>query len=81
MLGLDRFGLIMLPAQAMNEGSLTVLLIHLEIITVSTLKMLELGAQPQVVSMLVTITIIIIIIFINKQLAIPALLLLRDLSP
>ena len=50
MLDLDRFGLTMLPAQAMNEGSLTVMLIHLEVITVSTLKMLELGAELQLVS-------------------------------
>ena len=76
MPGVDKFGLTMLPAQAMNGGSLTVLLIHLELITVSTLKMLELGAQPQVVSMLVTICSVgianyclLLIIIITKGLA------------
>lgn len=53
MLELDGFGLTMLPALAMNEDSLIVLLGHSEVTTVSTLKMLELGAQLQLVSILV----------------------------
>ena len=50
MLGLGGFGLTMWLALGMNEGSLTVLLIHLELTTASTLKMLELGAELQQVS-------------------------------
>ena len=53
VLGLGGFGSTMLPALAMNEGSLTVMLTHLEVITVSTLKMLELGVELQLVSVLV----------------------------
>ena len=53
VLELGGFGSTMLPAVAMNGGSLTVMLTHLEVITVSTLKMLELGVELQLVSILV----------------------------
>ena len=41
---LDKFGLIMWPALALKQGLLTVQLMHLDLTTVHTRKMLEFDA-------------------------------------